>query len=738
MSNGEPGVLERIKATLPAGQKKPPEDSVELRAWVLAAVLVGEVAVLTSGYFDWMTGILVPLLTVVAFFVSHNRRQEKNFLIKILLAFGALAALAMFFREVLSSLYDTRVPLARLFLWVQVIHAFDLPARKDVSYSLVSGLILLSVGAVLSTSLWYGLFVLAFFFCALGSLTQMNLSEARERTGVTASRSRGLTPGVIAPGFFAVLAVGVLCFSFMPQRQSMNLSMMPTSAFQELQGDFSGSVQNPEYPQSGNPFSQPPQNIAPDSYHGFNPYMDLRSRGRLSDEIVMKVRSEEAVPYRGVVFDEYNGKGWEISTSEEDLETLVSDGPRYDLFSAQNVEPAEGPTRQVAQVFYVEKDASNVIFGAYRPETVYFPAGGIKVDPQASVRAPYKIPEGSTYSVVSQLPNASPDSLRHAGRNYPAGMVEKYTALPPTGLDRTRQLARELTAGTTNPYDAVVKMNNHLRSEYPYDLSIPPQREEMDAVEYFLFEERRGYCEQFASSLAVMARSLGIPARVATGYVPGEYNPFTGLYEVKASSAHAWVEVYFPGYGWSTFDPTPGFDSTPWQYQAAGSVQGGKVFEFVAEKSGKVIGPAFGAVGTLMRGVARLDPVSIIIVGLLVAGTALAGIYSRRYLVRRRRKPAVQRSVRVSDARLYSRYGAVIQALEEVGIVREPGETPEEFARRAAEEVGEPAVARLGEIYLYARFRDAVPAALVGEFDRLEPEALAAVKKLAEASKAQV
>jgi len=162
-------MLQRIRARLPAGRKRLSEDSVELRAWVLAAVLIGEVAVLSSGYFDWLTGILVPLLTVVAFVVSYNRRREKNFLIKVLLAFGALAVLAMFFREVLSSLYDTRVPLARLFLWIQVIHAFDLPARKDISYSLVSGLILLAVGAVLSTSLWYGLFVLAFFFCSLGA-----------------------------------------------------------------------------------------------------------------------------------------------------------------------------------------------------------------------------------------------------------------------------------------------------------------------------------------------------------------------------------------------------------------------------------------------------------------------------------------------------------------------------------------------------------------------------------------
>ncbi len=718
---------------LPTGRKRV-EDSVQLRAWVLAAVLVGEAAVLTSGYFGAATGILVPLLTVVAFAVSYHRRRERNILVKVMLSFGALAVLAMFFREVLSSLYDTRVPLARLFLWVQVIHAFDLPARKDLAYSLVSGLILVSVGAVLSTSLWYGVFVLAFLLCAVGALVQINLSEARERAGLEATRGPGLVRGVVVPGFFAVVVVGLLCFSLLPQRQGMNLTMMPTSAFRDVGANFSGSVQNPYYepPLGGDPFAGPPQAISPDSYHGFRPYMDLRSRGRLSDDIVMKVRSEEDVPYRGVVFDEYNGKGWEISTGAA-AETLASNSPRFDMYAARNTEPMQGPTRDVAQVFHVEKDSSNVILGAYRPETVFFPTSSIKVDPYNALRAPYEIPAGSTYSVISQVPNVSPSQLRSAGTNYPEEIAEKYTGIPATGLERTRELARELTEGATNPYDAVMAMNQHLKETYPYDLSIPPQRQEMDAVEYFLFEQRRGYCEQFSSSLAVMARSLGIPARVATGYVPGEYNPFTGLHEVRASDAHAWVEVYFPGYGWSTFDPTPSFDSTPWQYKAASNLQGGKAFGFLAKRTGEALGPALGAAGTLMRGVASLDPASIIVAGMLVGMAYLAFVYARRHLARRRRKPSMQRSVKVSDARLYSRYRAITNALEDAGIVREPQETPEEYARMAAERLGEPGMARLGEIYLHARFRDAVPATLVGEFDRLEPEVLRAIEQLKEA-----
>jgi hypothetical protein len=709
-----------------------PENSVELRAWVLAAVLVGEAAVLVSGYFDAVTGVLVPLLTVVAFVVSHKRRREKNIFIKVLLAFGALAALAMFFREVLSSLYDTRVPLARLFLWVQVIHAFDLPARKDLAYSLVSGLILIAVGATLSTSLWYGAFVLAFLLCALGVLVQMNLSEARERAGIESTRSRGLVLGIVVPGFFTVVALGLLCFALLPQRQGMNLAMMPTSAFQNVQASFAGGVQNPYYqPPGGDPFAGPPQAISAGSYHGFRPYMDLRSRGRLSDEVVMKVRSEEAIPYRGVVFDEYNGKGWEISTGDA-AETLTSDNPRFDMFAARNTEPALGPTRKVAQVYHIEKDSSNVIFGAYRPDTIFFPTSSIKVDPYNSLRAPYQIPAGSTYSIISRVPNATPDQLHSAGTTYPEEITERYTKLPPGGLKRTRALARELTKDTDNPYDAVLRMNEYLRNNYPYDLSIPPQREEMDAVEYFLFEQRRGYCEQFSSSLVVMARTLGIPARLTTGYVPGEYNPFTGLYEVRASDAHAWVEVYFPGYGWSTFDPTPSFDSTPWQYREGTNFQGAGAFEFLAKRTGEALGPVAGAAGKLMRGVASLDPASIIVAGLLVGGVYLAFVYSRRQLVRRR-KPPVQASIKVSDARLYSRYRGITAELEEAGVARASRETPEEYARRAAERLGEPEMARLGEIYLYARFRDAVPATLVEEFDRLEPAALAAIARLKDA-----
>ena len=273
-------------------------------------------------------------------------------------------------------------------------------------------------------------------------------------------------------------------------------------------------------PPGGDPFAGPPQAISPDSYHGFLPYMDLRSRGRLSDEVVMKVRSEEAVPYRGVVFDDYNGKGWEISTGDNAekldlgqpaLRHVHSRERRAGAGAGQGGRPGLPRREGLLQHHLRRLPPRDGLLPDehHRDRPLRLPA-------ERRTRSPRAPRTRSSPSV----PNASPAQLRSAGTVYPEEIADKYTQLPPTGLERTRALAARLTEDTTNPYDAVLRMNEYLKTTYPYDLSIPPQGEDMDAVEYFLFEQKRGYCEQFSSSLAVMARSLGIPARVATGYAP--------------------------------------------------------------------------------------------------------------------------------------------------------------------------------------------------------------------------
>ena len=99
-------------------------------------------------------------------------------------------------------------------------------------------------------------------------------------------------------------------------------------------------------------------------------------------------------------------------------------------------------------------------------------------------------------------------------------------------------------------------LENYLRSHFAYTLNLTGKPGE-DPLAHFLFETRAGHCEYFASAMAIMLRTLGIPTREVNGFLPGEYNDLGGDYIVRASDAHSWVEVYFPGTGWMTFDPTP-------------------------------------------------------------------------------------------------------------------------------------------------------------------------------------
>ena len=112
-----------------------------------------------------------------------------------------------------------------------------------------------------------------------------------------------------------------------------------------------------------------------------------------------------------------------------------------------------------------------------------------------------------------------------------------------------------MTAGLDNPYDIAKRLESHLRG-YPYNDQIPGPAPGQDGVDYFLFEEQQGYCNYYASSMVVMLRYLGIPARLAVGYASGEYQQETGQYRLRNNDAHTWVEVYFPTYGWIEFEPT--------------------------------------------------------------------------------------------------------------------------------------------------------------------------------------
>ena len=166
----------------------------------------------------------------------------------------------------------------------------------------------------------------------------------------------------------------------------------------------------------------------------------------------------------------------------------------------------------------------------------------------------------SRYQADSMLPvPRRAKSPANAANKYPPAIFENYLQVP--GLDpRVRALATEITANVSSPFEKASAMESYLETHYVYTLELPKVMAS-DPVADFLFVRRQGHCEYFASAMAIMLRSIGIPSRLVNGFSGGEFNDLTSQYILRARDAHSWVEAYIPGQGWTTFDPTAAGDA---------------------------------------------------------------------------------------------------------------------------------------------------------------------------------
>ncbi len=210
--------------------------------------------------------------------------------------------------------------------------------------------------------------------------------------------------------------------------------------------------------------------------------------------------------------------------------------------------------RSIRYRVLMEPIGTNVFFLAEKPQSLTGHFRQLSVDAGEAVYDLDLDHPINRYDAESQLPEIDSDELRLATNTVPEGM-EQY--LKPGPLDvRISKLAEEITASAPSNYDKAVALEQYLSTHYRYTLELPGSVPR-DPLANFLFERKKGHCEYFASSMAVMLRSLRIPSRIVTGFRGGEFNDLTGQYVVRASDAHSWVEAYFPGSGWISFDPTP-------------------------------------------------------------------------------------------------------------------------------------------------------------------------------------
>jgi hypothetical protein len=189
--------------------------------------------------------------------------------------------------------------------------------------------------------------------------------------------------------------------------------------------------------------------------------------------------------------------------------------------------------------------------------TTLFATGQVPVyDDVEAVFSQEAIAQGDSYVVTGLTSIADPAALRAAGTDYPVWITQRYLELPETISERTRALAAQLAAGQTNPFDTALAVEQFVRSTITYNEEIDDPPANQDVVDYVLFESQEGYCEYYASAMAVLLRAEGIPTRVVGGYFPAPFDEDAGGHLYREKNAHLWVEVYFPRFGWIPFEPT--------------------------------------------------------------------------------------------------------------------------------------------------------------------------------------
>ena len=296
---------------------------------------------------------------------------------------------------------------------------------------------------------------------------------------------------------------------------------------------------------------------------GFSDRVQLGGIGQIqqSNAVVMHIQidgdrdGKYALAWRGVALANFDGKNWSNPRQQYVLYRDADGGFRIPPIGQGVARALTLPYHLIHYRVLMEPIGTNIFFlapwarrieGAYR--TLQTDTGGAvsDLDSQRSV---------SLYEADSDISTPSAAELRAAENNLPQ-FAPAYLQLP--ALDqRIPRLAAQIAGSASNNYDKAVAVERYLKTHYGYTLQLP-RSAVADPLANFLFERKQGHCEYFASSMAVMLRTLHIPARVVNGFRSDEFNDVTGYYVVRAKNAHSWVEAYFPGYGWVTFDPTPG------------------------------------------------------------------------------------------------------------------------------------------------------------------------------------
>ena len=292
--------------------------------------------------------------------------------------------------------------------------------------------------------------------------------------------------------------------------------------------------------------------------HTLGPAFPIQGPVTLDGTAIYRVDAPEPMTLRGAVYDEYTGAGWKLSQAA---------AKALDLTIEQAEQGTDGSRAQVRRPV----KAKISVVGDGGPERRLLAPG----DPMAADKpgrilgAPGAQPAaiapdkdarvGTDYIVVGAVSAAAINTLQDAGTNYPDDIFRIYTQLPAGTPPEVAELTKQVIGNVATPYEAVRRVETYLRGTYTFTLEPKRPAPRRDSVAFFLFDEKAGYFDHFSSTMAVMLRSVGIPTRLAAGFVldPADFDSTEKVYTVTEQRAWAWPEVYFPNLGWVEFNPTP-------------------------------------------------------------------------------------------------------------------------------------------------------------------------------------
>lgn len=436
-----------------------------------------------------------------------------------------------------------------------------------------------------------------------------------------------------------------------------------------------------------------------------SPLVDIQDRlVDQADVEVFTVDADQRAYWRLTALDTFEGDIWrsggKYAAVDGDLDANV---------------PAGVTEADAEQTFRIEALAALWLPAAFQPRAIDSPDADVRYQPESStliVDTTRRDSDNITYTVRSSLPRFTVDQLRGASTDVPADMRTRYLQLPADFSTLAADTAREVTTGAATPYDRARALQDYFQGpDFTYDLEVPKGHGE-NAIDQFL-RDKRGYCEQFAGTFAAMARSVGLPARVAVGFTPGDSDPTEpNRFRVRGEHAHAWPEVWLGQYGWVPFEPTPGrgapgaeaWTGLPEQQDTSGPSTSPSTVETTVTTAATpsttapngadpstTLPPQLetrevpGGAGAETGWFGGLPPVAragIFLTGLLLLAAAYAALvlWLKRDRLTHRRHQASDASSRVRVA-----WQESVEELEVLGTRPDPAETHEEFARRAGD-----------------------------------------------------